>query len=168
MATTARIRFILALAALATVLLRVEWITGYGRGTGVNKVSLSPLPVAILGAQGLQQVKETRRLQTMLHDVARATCVPGEFAADMGLMKSAVRGKKTKKNGELKSLWERCGSWAKGLEKVRGHHGPSPIITALSLLSLTARARVCVATLLTPNPLSLTPVVFPFGCRLGP
>ena len=114
------LRRYLALMFLLVVLSRQEWASAFGRGTSINKARLSPVPVAILGAQNLQFVKDTRRAQTMLHDVARVLCYPGEILIDNGIVGGKRASKSKKKNASQKSVWDRCGAWAKGLSKVGG------------------------------------------------
>ena len=75
-------RKVIAVAFLCVVLSRLEFLSAFGKGTGTNRAKLSPVPIFVLGAQHLKQVQESRRAQTMLHDVARVLCVPGEFARD--------------------------------------------------------------------------------------
>ena len=110
-------RKVIAVAFLCVVLSRLEFLSAFGKGTGTNRAKLSPVPVFVLGAQHLKQVQESRRAQTMLHDVARVLCVPGEFARDVGILKS--KKKKKRKGKKEKGVWDRCGAWATGLKSVR-------------------------------------------------
>ena len=112
-------RRLLSLVFLVQVLSRYPWVQAYGRGTSVNRVRMSPIPVAVYGAQTLPAVKRDHRLKYVLGDLSRVLAFPGEILGDAWRSKKKKK-KKDSENGKERSYWLRANRYGNLLHKNKG------------------------------------------------
>mmetsp|Transcript_17435 Transcript_17435/g.29798 ORF Transcript_17435/g.29798 Transcript_17435/m.29798 type:complete len:247 (+) Transcript_17435:89-829(+) len=86
---------LIGLAMFLTALLRVELAVGFGKGTGVNRIHISPLSVTMhFCMQNIHRLPP--QIQPYGQKVLTALAVPGELAIEHGII-AAPKVKKSKK-----------------------------------------------------------------------
>jgi hypothetical protein len=101
---------LLALGLVAFALLRVELVTGFGKGSGERKVHVSPLAVsAHFGMQHTHRLP-AGRTQLVYEKFITALALPGEWAQLNGVMPD-LQAKKSKGKASQQSVEARARDW---------------------------------------------------------